>query len=249
MPVDLVRLRALYDHRQAYTTDWKAFPNGNHATWVGEWLSACPSVLNELEALRAEVERLRAVDDGIGARAVAKELAAIVRWLRSEAVRGDNIGAFVQSHAYRYAAEIIISGSHHEIAQPPPAATEASAEPSTSAVPCGCDDCAWREPPAPTEASAEAEPICTNCAGDGFYSPSGDTCEMCHGRGHVIPSGPPAPAPTKAGSADAFGLRTALSAMAKVAADTTAPDDMGPRSARALLAELSRLRAAAGERP
>ena len=105
MPVDLVRLRALYDHRQAYTTDWKAFPNGNHATWVGEWLSACPSVLNELEALRAEVERLRAVDDGIGARAVAKERAAIVAWMR---VNGTG-----------HLADCIERGLHHESAHTP----------------------------------------------------------------------------------------------------------------------------------
>ena len=64
MPVDLVRLRALYDHRQTYTTDWKAFPNGNHATWVDQWLTACPSVLAELESLRAErtAERCAEID-------------------------------------------------------------------------------------------------------------------------------------------------------------------------------------------
>ena len=124
MAVDLARLRALYDHRQAYTTDWQAFPNGNHATWVDEWLSACPSVLNELESLRAE----RTAERCAVTRAIAEERAAIVAWMR---VNGTG-----------HLADCIQRGDHHNIGQPTTAPTT---------IP-KCHRCAERDRVTPAEA-------------------------------------------------------------------------------------------------
>ena len=78
--VNLTYLRELYDDQY----NQQAYLRPTMTEWRETIDEQAPALFDELEALRAEVERLRAVDDGIGKRAVAKERSAIVAWLRRE---------------------------------------------------------------------------------------------------------------------------------------------------------------------